>query len=172
MKIHYSKDVGGNFQCFGGRCCEDIDLPNVRYVLPIVVYDTDKTGLRILSYNYTIKGLVLSGGKTYDKINTIASLVGDITSIDILTSCIEEKYQDLDFQQAGQVRWKQKKEMAQAIIQEFNQKSKFLPLILGRKLTEEQYCKKLNIAASVGGFFTQQTPETTAGFENAFQNKN
>jgi len=139
-KRHFHEEVG-SFRCFGGACCEHLDLPDPRYVYPIVVYDTDKTG-KPISQDVEVKALDVSGDK-YDDIVTAGELHGGITTIDLLVTCKDETYQDISFQAAGDARWKKSKNAVKYVVEFWEKNKSYLLNVAGRKITESEFLESL-----------------------------
>ena len=135
VKTHYVEDVG-SFFCFSGKCCDLDGLPRVKYLLPIVMYDTNKAG-KPVSSEVVVK--VLSIGKDqYEDIMTINELDGDITEKDLLVTCKDEQYQKISIQSAGDARWKKGKSIVSYVTNFWKENHKYLTMAVGRSLTEGQ----------------------------------
>lgn len=95
IKTHYVDGIG-SFVCFEGKCCELEGLPKVRYLLPIIVYETDKTG-RVISQNISLQALCL-GEDAYSALGDAVAFSGKgIQELDVIVSCTDEGYQKLSF---------------------------------------------------------------------------
>lgn len=138
IKTHYSEELG-NFMCFGGRCCEKDGLAKVRYLFPIVVYDTDKRGVPV-STEVSFRVLAL-GKDSYDDIRTIMELNGDISKMDLVVTCKDEQYQKVSLTQAGAARWRKSKEIAKEVVTFWKEHMKDLITPVARVITPEDYNK-------------------------------
>lgn len=147
IKYHYSPVIG-TFFCFGSSCCENLGRPKVRYLLPIVVYETDSTGLKIISSSFSIKVLSLAP-TAYEKIQTLSKLSsGDLTNVDILVTCMDDKFQEMDFHRIdGVAIWKSHEDMYKSIESQFRSVQKYIPLVVARKVSEETFKAKLEAGA-------------------------
>ena len=158
IKTHYHEDLG-TYLCFGGKCCEIDDIPRVKYLFPVVVYDTDKRGAPV---SKKVQMKVLAVGKdAYEELLTIADLNGDLREIDLLVKCTEEQYQNISFNAAGAVRWKKSKAMTKEVIDFWNQNMKNIVLPVARKITEAQLLKVANATEEV-------RVETEVDFDDVF----
>lgn len=140
IKTHYNEDLG-NYICFGGKCCEQDGLARVRYLFPVVMYDTDKRG-RPVSKEVTFKTLVL-GKDAYDDIRTIIELNGDITKLDLLVTCKDEQYQKVSLATAGSARWRKDREVAKQVVTFWREHIKDMIIPVARVMTPEEFDKRV-----------------------------
>lgn len=141
IKCHYDEEVG-SFLCFGGSCCETGDLARVKYLFPVVVYDTDKRGKPV---SREVSNMCLAVGKDqYEDILAMQDLNGDITKYDILVACKDENYQKLSFQLAGEARWKRSEAISKPVIEFWRENIKHLVKSVARQITEKEYLKAKN----------------------------
>ena len=98
VKTHYAEDIG-SFVCFDGACCEVIGLPSIRYLVPVVIYNTNAKG-QCVSQEVENKVLVL-GKDAYDSLLVIKENFKTISDIDIIVTCTDEKYQKIQLQAVG-----------------------------------------------------------------------
>ena len=141
VKTHYSEELG-NYVCFGGKCCEVGGLAKVRYLFPIVVYDTDKKGLPV---SKEVSFRVLSLGKdSYDDVRTIMELNGDISKMDLVVTCKDEQYQKVSLAQAGAARWRKDKEVARQVVSFWKEHMKDLIMPVARVISAEEFMKKMS----------------------------
>lgn len=139
VKTHYREGLG-SYLCFGGKCCEADGLARVKYLFPVVVYDTDKRGAPVSS---DVSYKVLAIGKDqYDDIRTMAELNGDITGYDILVSCKDEQYQKLSFSLAGDARWRKSRRLTQATREFWKTNMKNLIMPVARRISERDLMKE------------------------------
>lgn len=136
-KTHYDEDIG-NFLCFGGACCES-DLARVRYVYPIVKYDTDSKGKPV---GTEIKNMSLVVGQdTYQTLLDITDLKGSLTQFDLLISCTDEQYQKISIQEAGPARYKKKPELVRQVSEFWSENAKHILKSTARAITPQDYAK-------------------------------
>lgn len=99
-KIHYDEEVGGNFKCFGGECCQmDSKGARTRIVLPIVLYPTlpNDPYTIIPNKKAELKILVL-GNEAWTSIsNKIKSKGFRYENFDIIGTCTDGQYNSFDF---------------------------------------------------------------------------
>lgn len=141
VKMHFVEGIG-SFKCFGGACCENEGLPKVRYVVPVVLYDTDKTG-RIVSNNIELKALVL-GDEAYGALATAIAYSGrKINDVDIIISCTDAQYQKMTFaaDASSAPAWKGFSSK-DAIVEKYKANKNNLYLAVTRKISSETYLAK------------------------------
>lgn len=136
-KVHYDEDIG-SFLCFGGACCKD-DLARVKYVYPVLQYETNAKG-KPISKEVKCKAFAI-GADTYQSLLDIQELKGPLTQFDLLISCTDEQYQTISIQEAGQAKWKKAPEMVRKIQEFWAENSAHLLKAVARKITPEQYAK-------------------------------
>lgn len=138
VKVHYREGLG-SYLCFGGKCCELDGLARVKYLFPILVYNTDKKGSPV---SRSLQYKVLAVGKDqYDDIKTIIDLNGDISNFDLLVTCKDEQYQKISFTMAGEARWKKNQKMIQETLDFWKENLKHLVMPVARKITEADLLK-------------------------------
>lgn len=127
VKTHFREEDLKSFLCFGGECCEVCGLPNVKYLLPAFVYDTNDKGTPV-SQDLTLKVLSLSQNQ-YQQLADINTAImessrdenGDskasILTTDLWASCTDEQWQKVTFTQLGVNRWrKYNKQVVQELV--------------------------------------------------------
>lgn len=136
-KTHYDEDIG-NFLCFDGACCQS-DLARVRYVFPIMKYETNSKGKPI---GTEVKCMALVVGQdTYQTLLDIMDLKGSLTQFDLLVSCSDEQFQKITLQEAGLARYKKKPEMVRQINEFWAENGKHILKSTARKITAQEYTK-------------------------------
>lgn len=136
IKTHYIENKG-NFLCTGGKCCEAIGRPALRYLFPIIKYDTDKKGKPVSN---KVEYQVLSiGNDIYDDLMTIAELNEEVglTNLDIIVSCKDEKYQKISFQAVPNALWKKSPTIKQECNEFWKKNLKHIADPIARKFTPE-----------------------------------
>lgn len=142
-KTHYHEDTG-KFFCFDGECCEILDLPRVRYVFPVVKYDTNKKG-KPVSTDVEIMALDVSQ-EYYDDLMTIEEMNGgDITNLDLLINCKDETYQRISFTTAGKARWRKSNEVKSKVVKIWKEKNKYLLKAIARKITPKKFKEAMDM---------------------------
>lgn len=139
LKSHFDEDVG-SFRCFGGKCCEKLGLPDVRYLFPIVVYDTNKRGIPT-SKEVDVKVLKLSRD-LYRSLIDKHEATGDISTKDILVTCNDEEYQRVTFTVAGNAKWLQDKEVKKHVYNFWKDNNEYFLDAIARKISEEDYIQQ------------------------------
>lgn len=145
-KTHYDEDLG-NFLCFGGACC-DSDLARVRYVYPVLKYETNAKG-KPISKEVRFGSLVL-GQDQYDTIRDIEDLKGDITNFDLLISCSDEQYQKITIQEAGPARWHKIEGITKQIQEFWSENGKYILKSIAKKITPQEYAKAKSTEVTTG----------------------
>lgn len=135
VKTHYMDGLG-NIICNGKTCCDVEGAPRVKYVFPVVVYDTDKKG-RPVSKSLDFKALAV-GAETYESIMTKHDLQGDITSVDLLVTCTDEGYQKIQLDVAGECRWKKNAGMVKQVSEFWADNMKDLLKAIARQVTDQE----------------------------------
>jgi hypothetical protein len=141
-KLHYHENTG-SFLCFDGLCCDKLGFPKVRYLFPVVVYDTNKAG-KPVSKDVEVKVLQL-GKELYEDITTIKEMHGDITNIDLLVTCKDEQYQRVSFTPAGKARWRRSSEIKKEVYNFWKKNHKHMIRAVGRELTEKEFIEEMEI---------------------------
>lgn len=150
IKCHYNQEVG-SYLCFGGDCCNTDGGARVKYLFPVVVYDTDKNGRPTSS---AVECRVLAVGKeTYEDIMTIHELSGDITQTDLLITCKDEGYQRISIQQAGTARWKKNNAVVKQVSDFWTRNMKHIYEAVAREITPEAYRERMGMVdtGTLGG---------------------
>ena len=158
-KLHYHENTG-SFLCFDGVCCDKLGFPKVRYLFPVVVYDTNKAG-KPVSKDVEIKVLQL-GKDLYEDITTIKDMHGDVTNIDLLVTCKDEQYQRVSFTPAGKARWRRSSEIKDYVYKFWKKNHKHMVRAVGRELTPEEFMEEMEI----NDISDQVTDDT---FEDVFE---
>lgn len=143
LRTHFTEELG-SFICFEGECCNLCGAPRVKYLFPIVIYDTDKNG-RPVSLNVENKVLAVGKG-VYEDIMTIHELnegTGGVTSVDLLVTCRDEKYQDISIQAAGPCNWKKKPEIISQVTDFWSKNMEHLYKAVARQVTEKDFKAKM-----------------------------
>lgn len=160
IKCHYNEDLG-SYLCFGGECCERDGGARIKYLFPVVVYDTDKNGRPVTS---SIENRVLAVGKgTYEDIMTIHELSGDITTVDLLVTCKKEDYQEISLQQAGQCRWKKSPTLTKEVSDFWTRNMQHIFEAVARRMDAATFAEK------VGGKVDAGPSDADVNFEDIFK---
>ena len=123
-------------------CYEDLGLPSVRYLLPIVVYETDAKGACI-STNLENKVLAL-GKDSYEAILIVKDNFGDITNSDLIITCSDETYQKLQIQAMGVCNYKKSKKLVQEVEEFWTDNMQYLVQGVAREMTPTRYMELKN----------------------------
>lgn len=134
VRLHYDEDIG-YFYCWGGVCCERCGMPNVRYVISIVKYDTDDRGTPV-SLDFDVLYLQL-GDEQYENLKVLDANV-PIDTVDFLVTCADEKYQKNNYNNIGPALWKQDKSpILQPVLQRYESVKRYIPMVIARSIDEK-----------------------------------
>lgn len=147
VKTHYVQGIG-SFVCMDGKCCEFEGLPKVRYLIPVVVYTTNKSGA-IIGDDIELRVLAL-GSDSYDTLVQAVSLSGrDIQDVDIVVSCSDEQYQKVSFaaDASTNAKWKTFS-TAKELVEKYKANKDKLYLAIARKISMETYLSKKGVMSN------------------------
>ncbi len=138
VKTHYVDDIG-NIICFDGKCCEFEGLPRVRYLVPIVVYATNKNG-GIIGQDIELQVLTL-GAEQYGALADAVEFSGRaLQDVDIVCTCTDDQYQKLTFAADASkgAQWKGFPG-AKEIVDLYKKNKDKLYMAVARQISEETY---------------------------------
>lgn len=168
VKYHYFKDKVGSVLCFGKKCCEMGGIPVVRYLFPVIVYNTDNEG-SIVNSKLDIK--ILSAGddlyKTIRIINSAAKPLGGIDNVDILVVCTDDTYQKITLTTSGPAKWKKSKQAVQYISERWAADAEFAYMAVARKMDESSFLSSMGLDVGVAG--ANQTFDGNKDLSSFFQ---
>jgi len=133
IKTHYIDGVG-SVLCSGKTCCKIGGAPRIKYLFPVVVYETDSKG-KPVSSKLSFKVMAVGEG-IYRDIMTLAD-VQDITTIDLLVTCKEEVYQDISLTPAGNCRWQSQPKLVEQVVEFWGQHMEDIIKPIAREVDEE-----------------------------------
>lgn len=145
VKYHFIDNVG-SVMCFHGKCCEIGGVPQIRYLFPIAVYQTDAEGN--ISGNKVELKILSAGEDLYKSIITInrgTTQYGGIDHGDMLVTCTDEKYQKISLTFAGPAIWRQYKEIAQFLQNRWMQDGANAYMAVARKVDEATFNRLLHL---------------------------
>lgn len=145
VKYHFIDNVG-SVMCFHGKCCEIGGVPQIRYLFPIAVYQTDAEGN--ISGNKVELRILSAGEDLYKSIITInkgTAQYGGIDHADMLVTCTDEKYQKISLTFAGPAIWRKYKEIAQFLQSRWMQDGANAYMAVARKVDEATFNKLLHL---------------------------
>lgn len=140
VKCHYRQGLG-SYLCFGGQCCEVDGLPRIKYVFPIVRYDTNKKGVPVTK-DLTFEALAI-GQEQYESMLAISELNGNLSKLDLMVLCNDEQYQKLSFAAAGPTRWKKNSQMVASVKEFWGENMKDLIKGVAREISPQQLSKEV-----------------------------
>lgn len=139
VKIHYVDGVG-SFLCMGSgrKCCELSNLPKVRYLYPIVVYQTDHEG-KLTGAKLELKMLSADEdlNKSIQTINIATKPMGGIDHIDLLVTCMDDKFQKITLNQSGPASWRKSKNAVSWVAEHWAADAQFAYMAVGRRFDDE-----------------------------------
>jgi len=156
ISIHYKQGVG-QFHCWEGVCCEREGLPNIRYALPVIIYDTDSRGTPVTG-EFEVKYLQL-GEDAYKGLEVLHLSV-PLTTIDLLVICTDEGYQKCTFQNVGPAAWLTNEQMKAAVIESFQIKWPKFEISVARTVGPEIF-----EGEEIGGAVAGSAPPTGKAFD-------
>ena len=146
IKMHFIEGKG-SIMCFHGKCCELQGSPQVRYLFPIVVYQTDSEG-NVSGGKVSL--MILSAGEDlYRTIQTLhkgSAAFGGLDRVDLLVTCTDEKYQKLSLVQAGPAIWREYRQIADFINNKMQKDIDKAYMAVARKVDESSFLKMVDMA--------------------------
>ena len=109
VKTHFIEDVG-SIICSGSLCCDELGLPSVRYLFPVVHYEnTDKKGTP-MSAEIDLK---IRRQGTATKSSLQSSRTKDpLSQFDLVVTCNMKGTRRSPSQKRGDAKWKKSKKVA------------------------------------------------------------
>lgn len=144
IKYHYIPEKG-YILCFNGKCCEIQGNPTIRYLFPIVVYQTDAEGS--VCGGKVQLNMLAAGDDLYKTIQTLhrgSASVGGIDKIDLLVTCTDEHYQKLTLVQAGPALWRTSMQMAEYLRDQWLKNADKAYMAVARKVDEFSFLKMID----------------------------
>jgi len=140
VRYHFEKGIGF-YYCFGGSCCERGNPLNIRYVFPIVLFNTDVRG-KIVSNDFEVQYLQL-GSEAYDNLILKFEVNPDLLDRLILISCNDEKYQRLSMEVAGESPLKKDEEWRKLVEASYQELRPHIPTSIARLVSNEKEFQQL-----------------------------
>lgn len=140
--VHYALGAG-YFFCFKGACCQNLGLPQIRYIVPILVYNVVKFP-REYGAPLLVKYLSLGKDAYESDLLVKEQISGDVTKIDLAITCTDEKYQKLKFDHIGPARWRTDKDMVALTTTLFKEYQALIGLSVARSIDEEAFLKVMS----------------------------
>ena len=140
--VHYIENVG--YVLANDYTRSRFGEPTLRLVTIVGQYQTDKFGKIKQPFNetsLTLKFFVLSA-KKYDALRK-AHQEFPLDKHDLMVTCIEDQYQQLNFQSCKEAAWAIKPEIKKAVLAQVEKLAPYLEGQLGQNLTVEQIKEKL-----------------------------
>ena len=137
--LHYMPGVG-HIYCFQGQCCQDLGLPSIKYIVPVLEYSVQGS-LTSMEYGTPVfvKYLSLSL-KGYEEFMVKDQLNSDLTQKDMLVRCTNEQYQNLAFDIiTGPCKWRQDKVLIEEVKKLYADFGALLELSVARAVTTQKY---------------------------------
>lgn len=136
VKSHYTPNMG-SFVCFGGECCQDYGFPSVKYLIPVVVYETDAKG-RCISKNIENK-VVAMGKDPYESLMIMKESFGSIDNSDIIVSCTDEKFQKIQLTPVGVCNYKTDPNLVKEVVEFWTKNMEYVVSGIARPITPAKY---------------------------------
>lgn len=144
VRYHYVDNLG-SFLCFEGDCCKRYGLPQLKYVFPVVLYDTNRDG-SIISDKLEIRAFAV-GDDMYKTINTnnmATQAYGGIDNVDLLVTCTDDKFKKSTLTQAGPAAWKSNPKVVEFIVNKLTKDFQYMYLAIGRHVDAVTFQSMLN----------------------------
>lgn len=139
VKYHFVEGIG-SLMCFHGKCCEVSGVPQIRYLFPIAVYQTDTDG-NISGNKVELK--ILSAGedlyKTIITLNKGTEKYGGIDHIDVLVTCTDDQYQKISLTFAGDAVWRKYRQIAEFLKDRWTKDGANAYMAVARKVDEATF---------------------------------
>ena len=139
VKYHFVEGIG-SLMCFHGKCCEVSGVPQIRYLFPIAVYQTDTDG-NISGNKVELK--ILSAGedlyKTIITLNKGTEKYGGIDHIDVLVTCADDQYQKISLTFAGDAVWRKYRQIAEFLKDRWTKDGANAYMAVARKVDEATF---------------------------------
>lgn len=169
IKYHYIEGKG-SYLCTGGKCCQLMGDPAVRYIVPVCVYDTTKNG-DPASSNIELKVLSM-GNELYQNIGMIANTgtvrsLGGITHVDLSVNCTDEKYQKLTLIPTGEASWRKSAKAVEFLNNKWQESASEAYRALARSVDEATFIKIYD-EATFGAKPSDDMNKGFGGSENSF----
>lgn len=143
--VHYVEGMRP-FHCFGGVCCKRLKFPPLRYIIPVVVYDTNNVG-KLVSKKFEIQYLSL-GQERYAYFVNYINAGGQPHNKDFVVTCSDDKYQKLIFSEApGEALWRKYPELHAEVVKAWENKRGFLRDAIASTITEQDFLEMFGGAA-------------------------
>lgn len=141
VKFHYMEGIG-SILCNGGKCCEINGVPQVRYLFPIALYQTDAEG------NFSgnkVELKILSAGedlyKTIVNLNKGIAQYGGIDHADLLVTCTDDQYQKISLTYAGPATWRKYRQIAMFLKERWDKDGDKAYMAVARKVDDATFAK-------------------------------
>lgn len=171
VKYHFIEGIG-SVMCFHGKCCEISGVPQIRYLLPIAVYQTDTDG-NISGNKVELK--ILSAGedlyKTIITLNKGTERYGGIDHIDVLVTCTDDQYQKISLTFAGEAVWRKYRQIAEFLKERWTRDGANAYMAVARKVDEATFNRLLHLdeeddVKAGSGFDAVANQDLSKFFEN------
>lgn len=147
VHMHYQEGVGF-FYCFQGKCCEDLGLPSVRYILPVLVYTLRDIRTRDYGMPLSLKYMALGKDVYESQILSKLEISQDLNMKDLLVTCTDEGWQKITIDVIGPNSWRDpKKGMVDTVKMLYDEYKRLISLSVARSITESKYVELCEKAA-------------------------
>lgn len=154
VKTHWEEGKGRIFCIPGNACCAVLGPPDLRYVIPIVVYDTDGRG-NLLSNKLKLMFLKIDREKYEHFVNLLDAKI-DPTTRDFVVTCSSAQYQKLAFTTLNDAAWRKDPAIEKAVIAEFKRLAPMLRIAIAKDVTEAEFLRRHGVGSvpeqSTSGF--------------------
>lgn len=137
VKTHYDEGGLGSFVCFDGACCEKFGLPTIRYLMPVVVYDTNDAG-KFASTEIENKVIALSKD-AYESMMVIKEEFGTVTNCDIIITCSDEKFQKIQCTPLGKCAYANSPKLVKEVSEFWEKNFEFLIHSIAKPMDSKKF---------------------------------
>ena len=145
VKYHFVEGIG-SVMCFHGKCCEVSGVPQIRYLFPIAVYQTDSDGN--ISGNKVELKILSAGEDLYKSIITLnkgTEKYGGIDHIDVLVTCTDDQYQKISLTFAGDAVWRKYRQIAEFLKERWTKDGANAYMAVARKVDEPTFNRLMKL---------------------------
>lgn len=162
--IHYHDSIGYIYA--NDASIEKLGPPGTKYILPTVHYRRNNAD-DITDYGLPIevKRLML-GNKNYTKLMSVDQILkaenSSLTKVDLLVTCLEENFQDLDFQKLpGEAKWRTDEVIKAALKEPWKRYRSLIESSVAREMSNDEFLKAYDPSKENGNGISQGSQQNT-----------
>jgi len=137
----YFHENTGYFYAFNGMDIDVLGPPNLRYIIPVIVYSggLEKYGAPLAIEYYPAGEKVYEELLRMDKIERQRGVENGLSDCDLTATCEIAKYQKFDFRAIGDCVWRKDPAMAKQVAGMRETYQKLIPFSVARELSEDKF---------------------------------